>query len=98
MSYRSAFPDFDPATLPPIPDGWEDQSWHNDAMPCFGIGKLHVMIDFADEALRETEGHPRFAVYSFDPDVDEMASDVLLATDDWDAVVAFVKVAVEARP
>jgi hypothetical protein len=33
MSYRQEFPNFDPATMPEIPTGWEDISWHNDACP-----------------------------------------------------------------
>ena len=29
------FPDYDLATLPPIPSGWVDSSWHNDiCRPC----------------------------------------------------------------
>jgi len=35
MSYREVFPNFDPADMPVIPAGFEDQSWLADGMPRF---------------------------------------------------------------
>lgn len=58
------FPDFDQATLPTIPAGFEDTSWHNDACPSFqheGLG-LHLFIDYADPELREMASPTRFRV------------------------------------
>lgn len=82
MSYRTAFPDFDPATMPAIPAGWNDQSWRNDACPSFVTGEYTVWIDYADPAKRENGG-PRFRVecgLGFER----------LATDEWAAVLAWV--------
>lgn len=58
------FPDFDQATLPTIPAGFEDTSWHNDACPSFqheGLG-LHLFIDYADPDDREMGSPFRFRV------------------------------------
>jgi len=87
MTYREEFPDFDPATLPTIPAGWADISWHNDACPSFdtGAGKF-VYVDYADATLREWPESKRFIVM-LDPEVRD-GGDVLLATDDWSAVLA----------
>jgi hypothetical protein len=52
--YRAEFPDFPPETLPAIPDGWRDGSWHNDTCPFFEISpSLGVFVDYADPALSE---------------------------------------------
>lgn len=82
MTFRTEFPDFDPATLPAIPAGWTDQSWHNDACPCFnaGNGKV-VFIDYADPTLREWPEGKRFTVQG-DPEMVDH-NDVLFETDDW---------------
>lgn len=90
MTYRTEFPDYDPATMPTIPEGWADQSWHNDACPSFnaGNGKV-VFIDFADKSLREWEGDlARFTVHA-DPQVTDH-NEVLYESDDWSAILAFV--------
>ena len=90
MTYREEFPDFDPATMPPIPTHWIDQSWHNDACPSFnaGNGKV-VFIDFADPYLREVEGGPRFTVHA-DPETNDH-NDVLFEADDWQFVLDFLR-------
>jgi hypothetical protein len=90
MSYLTEFPDFDAATMPAIPEGWTDTSWHNDTCPSFNTGKGHIVfIDFADIALREIqEEYPRFTVRA-DPD-HANSDDELLSTDDWAAVLALV--------
>lgn len=59
------FPEFDQATLPAIPDSWEDVSWHNDACPSFYSedAKMTIHIDFANPAEREFQGsESRFIV------------------------------------
>jgi hypothetical protein len=85
MSFQSEFPDFAPATMPAIPAGWADESWHNDTCPRFLTGNgFTVFVDYADEALREFDGGARFAVQP------EASCENLLETDDWDAVLAFV--------
>lgn len=89
MTFRTEFPDFDAATLPVIPEGWTDASWHNDTCPCFNAnnGKI-VFIDYADTSLREWPEGPRFTVQA-DPEVADH-NDVLFDSDDWNDVLAFV--------
>jgi len=89
MAYLTEFPDFDPATMPAIPAGWTDTSWHNDACPAFNTGKgMVVFIDFADPALKEFEDTKRFTIHT-DPEVTD-SNDVLFETDDWNECLAFV--------
>jgi len=85
MTYREEFPDFDPATMPLIPAGWQDISWHNDTCPSFEAGKVHVFIDYADMSRREVQGGGRFLIVR--PDDQE----VLLIADDWNVVLLFVR-------
>lgn len=75
MTYQSEFPDFDPATMPAIPAGFEDESWHNDVCPNFHAAAegLTVWIDYADPALSEfgEDGGARFnLVYGDQPEAD----------------------------
>lgn len=88
--YRTEFPDFPPETMPAIPEGWTDQSWHNDSCPSFDTGKgVSVFIDFAEVQKREHElDGPRFSVMS-DPNKDGIPVEEL-STDDWAEVLAFV--------
>lgn len=86
MTFRDEFPDFDPATMPAIPSGWQDVSWHNDSCPSFevpGTG-AQVFVDFADPTLREIKKGPRFFVLG------EGATTTLFTGDDWSAVLAFI--------
>ena len=82
------FPDFDQATLPLIPEAWEDSSWHNDACPCFTVGRLQIYIDFDKVEDRELQGGHRFCVLR--EAKDKLAVEDVLSTDDWQAVLAFV--------
>lgn len=78
------FPDFDLATLPPIPEGWTDSSWHNDACPSFTKGELQLFIDYADPARRELGIEaPRFALMRM-PDL------TLCWSDEWADVLAAI--------
>jgi hypothetical protein len=90
MTYREEFPDFDPATMPSIPAGWTDQSWHNDTCPSFytSNGKV-VFVDFADVSLREWQDGKRFNV-KVDPEIADF-NEFLLETDDWQEVLKFVE-------
>ena len=90
------FPDFDAAYLPPIPAGWLDMSWHNDACPCWAVhadealgtyGDVYVFVDYFDPATREFPKAPRFSVH----DMGAEHTSVLLATDDWDEVLRLVR-------
>lgn len=49
------FPGYPVATLPPIPEHWEDASWHNDAAPFFIINpSLGIWIDYPEPSQRES--------------------------------------------
>jgi hypothetical protein len=84
MSYATEFPLFPAADIPAIPAGWQDHSWRNDACPRFHIGPLAIFTDYADASLRDCEGSPRFSVQHIE------ACEELFASDDWNAVLAFV--------
>jgi hypothetical protein len=94
MSYRQEFPNFDPATMPEIPTDWEDVSWHNDACPTFApsLG-WRVWVNYVEQKDRELGYPTRFAITRerSDGDIDQ-----LFDSDEWNAVVAFVKREVEA--
>ncbi len=95
MSYRSEFPDFDPATMPELPQGWADRSWRNEPMPCFihEDSGLVLWIDYTNAEQREHEGGQRFALErlgTYHPeagwqfDGEQM---LLVETDEWDVVL-----------
>lgn len=51
---QSEFPDYPVSDLPPIPEHWSDESWHNDAAPFFIVSdSIGVFIDYAGPAERE---------------------------------------------
>lgn len=54
--YREEFPDFDPATMPVLPQGFADHSWHNDAMPFFVAGLVGLWVNYAAPQDREVQG------------------------------------------
>ena len=86
-----AFPDYDLATLPSIPETWQDTSWCNDCCPSFALPNgLEVWIDYRDVTLREF-GHleptaARFSVLRRTDDVEQ-----LFWSDDWQDVLNFVE-------
>jgi hypothetical protein len=89
MSYREAFPDFDPATMPAIPETWKDVSFKQDICPCFETPSgLFVYVDFADPSDRELEDGSRFTVITAEDKV--FVVDVELITDSWEEVIALV--------
>ena len=91
MSIAAEFPDYDPATLPAIPDDWIDTSWHNNACPSFEApNRYSVWIDYADPAQREYSGGKRYTVHALGADGAFKSYLPDLATDDWDAVLALV--------
>ena len=89
MGYREEFPEIDPATMPEMPAGFEDQSWHNDASPTFYSVELSIAIavQHEDPEKRELEDSRRFIV--FKQDEDGPGND-LLETDEWDEVTRFI--------
>jgi len=96
MTYRTEFPDFDPATLPEIPADWRDRSWHNETCPSFKTPRgFIVWIDYAEPAdsewpeLRRSGDYLRFNVHL---DGGQCLEEVF-ASDDWAAVLAFIAAA-----
>lgn len=89
MTFTTEFPDFPPEAMPAIPAGWKDQSWHNDACPCFNTGKgTLVYVDYADAETREFPDCERFTVIA-DPEVHNH-NETLFSSDDWAAILAHV--------
>lgn len=85
------FPDFDTSTLPAIPAGFEDSSWHNDSCPSWhheGLG-LSIYIDYVDPSQRECQ-HPEGPRFSLlmRPDDEPHA---LCHTDDWQEVLETIE-------
>jgi hypothetical protein len=91
-TYRTEFPTFDPATMPAIPATWLDTSWHNDTCPSFQCGALRIFVDYAEPEHREIAETPRYSVHLWEGDYP-----VLLVSDDWAEVLAFVAATLEAK-
>jgi len=88
MKLETEFPDYPAHRLPPIPEGWTDMSWANDACPCFGVGRLIVFIDYPEPSERECPESKRFSVQA-NPETDGH-NETFFDSDDWNAVLAFV--------
>jgi hypothetical protein len=88
------FPDFPVNDLPPLPEGFEDVSWHNDTCPSAynAAERLAIFVDYADPERREfPENDGRFSLVRTDDDgatIDTIGS----ATDDWRSIELLVQV------
>jgi len=78
-----AFPEYDTATLPAIPEGWVDTSWRHDVCPSWQYGAFHIFINNANPNERETGGE-RFSVCNIE------TGDCFLSSDNWDDVINYV--------
>jgi hypothetical protein len=87
--FMREFPSFDPTSLPDIPEGFEDISWHNDACPSFLNKKagLRLFVDYPDYP-RETANGFRFTLCHADEDGDCGAG--IVQTEDWADVTAAI--------
>jgi hypothetical protein len=85
MNFRTEFPDYPAADMPTMPEGFTDQSWHNDTCPCWARGDLVIWCDYVDTAKREWDDGPRFVVARL--------HDVLFTSDDWADVIGFLQYA-----
>lgn len=86
------FPDYDVATLPVIPVGFVDSSWHNDACPSFAKGDLQLYVDYADPAARECGADaPRFVLVKGDPS--DGSTKMLAASNEWADMLAAIEAA-----
>ena len=90
ISFKREFPNFDPATMPEIPSGFTDSSWHNDICPSFydEARKLRLFINYLDPEERELP-FKRFIVDRFDQWTDTEGV-LLLETEDWNEVLNFI--------
>lgn len=88
---RREFPDFDIATLPPLPEGYSDSSSYIDGAPSFTneARGLKVYVDYANYADRESGRSQRFCVSRYDEEADDY-EDLALSTNDWDEVTRFL--------
>lgn len=86
------FPDFDKATLPPIPEAWTDQSWAEEQCPAFNTadGRFAVWVDYADAAAREFPESKRFTAKALDDGGGLAEGGPVINTDDWSELLAFV--------
>lgn len=99
--YRHAFPDFDYG-LPELPQ-FEDMSNKNDTCPHLLSTELGLKLfcDYADPARREEGAEHRYTLYLANKDGDAIdaagnetgatTGTALVATDDWDAVLAAIE-------
>ena len=87
--YKSEFPNF--SLDVPIPAGFTDNSWHNDAMPNWirelPDGQMVVLwIDYADPALRDNPNNARFVLHVMDSTLTDV--DDSFVTNDFAEIVA----------
>lgn len=89
-NYQKEFPDFPPADLPAIPQGFEDNSWHNDSCPNFTNAELglRIWVDYADKAQRE---HPDASRFVLEPSDNEDTITDPICTDDWAVIIEAVE-------
>lgn len=91
------FPDFDLATLPDIPDGFEDDTVENEGCPIFihhGLG-LELVVAYPDPEMREGD-QARYVLSALTPTVSDgwqtLGSTVLAASEDWNDILATLTV------
>lgn len=89
----SEFPTYPQDSLPAlIPPSWQDASWHNDVCPSFLInGTVRVWLDWPTAHEREFPDGARFTVTT-EPTDEDSEGRTLFASDDWAAVLTFLKV------
>jgi hypothetical protein len=93
------FPDYPAADLPPMPDGFEDSSWSNDACPCFVNAALGLMF-FADYAKRDDREFPeadRFSLQEVDGEGCMFGGEPVFVSEDWTEVLAEINKRREKR-
>ncbi|PPQ35581.1 hypothetical protein SAMN06265338_12616 [Rhodoblastus acidophilus] len=92
-TFSVEFPDFDPATLPKLPQGFQDDSWHNDACPSFHNAQLRlsIFIDYAAPEMRAFADGVRFHIFRTDEDGGRLpANDASFTSDDWSEIQTYV--------
>ncbi|SIO50051.1 hypothetical protein SAMN05443247_06618 [Bradyrhizobium erythrophlei] len=89
-NHQQEFPDFPAADMPAIPQGFEDNSWHNDSCPNFTSAELglRIWIDFADPEQREISEGCRFTL---EPSDNEDTITEPISTDDWAVILEAIE-------
>jgi hypothetical protein len=89
-NYQTEFPDFPPADLPAIPQGFEDNSWHNDSCPNFISAELglRIWIDFADSKQRDIMEGSRFTL---EPSDNEDNITDAICSDEWPVILEAIE-------
>lgn len=84
MTFETEFPDYPAGTMPSIPAGFEDISWHNDVCPSFEhkAHGLRLFVDYPDDSMRELPGGERFTLYPINEAGEQ--GEVLIETSAWD--------------
>lgn len=86
--YKTEFPDFKLDV--PIPAGFIDNSWHNNAMPCWvrelpDDQMMVLWIDYADPALRDHPNNARFVLHVTDSSLTDIYEN--FASDNYEDVL-----------
>jgi hypothetical protein len=89
--WKEEFPDFPDADMPPLVEGLEDISWHNDVCPSFSSEALgvYLFVDYANAARREFPEGPRFRLSEYVGEGEGPGNEIV-ETDDWDEVLAAI--------
>jgi len=69
-----------------IPEDWECESYHNDAVPSWSSGVCQIYVDHPDDSKREVQGDHRFFIFSVDNPIKLFDS-----SNDWNTIVNKVK-------
>ena len=91
QDYKTEFPDFD-FEIPKIPDGFVDDSWHNDICPKFErkYNETHKMVlgvNYLDENRRECGGKQFTVIIMESDDYFYVEPEYEMETDSWDEAI-----------
>ena len=90
-TYKTEFPNF--VLDVKIPEGFEDNSWHNDTMPNWVKGEtLNLWIDYLEDKDRELSSPYRFHLLQGDP-YNQLTQDyeVLVETNDYNDITYYLE-------
>jgi hypothetical protein len=94
MSWKTEFPNFPEADMPAIPEGWSDESWHNDACPFFKVNeRIGVYVGYSDPKMKTDIEDPRFVIVAIDENGEVFDGS---GTNDWNELLEFVKTEMES--
>lgn len=93
MTWQTEFPDFKAADMPEPPEGFEDVSWHNDAMPSFFNEELQLRlwINYADPQMRESTAMTRYCLEATDAECQPHEPHWYYNTDNWSGIMTTIK-------